>query len=51
MSYNIESRRLKRLIEFYAPFNKGEELKFMHYLKGEEEIYKCTFVNRCRFGN
>ena len=34
MSYGIEPKRLKRIVDYYAPYNHGEEMKFMHYLKG-----------------
>lgn len=34
MSYGIESKKLKRLVDFYSPFNCGEELKFLTLFKG-----------------
>jgi hypothetical protein len=35
MSFGIEAKKLKTLIELYYPFNHGEELKYMIHLKGE----------------
>lgn len=42
MSFGIEAKRLKTLIDFYHPENCGQELKYMVYLKGEEELFRSN---------
>lgn len=34
MSFGIEAKKLKTLIDFYHPENSGQELKYMVHLKG-----------------
>jgi hypothetical protein len=36
MSFGIEPKKLKSLIDLYYPHNHGEELRYMIHLKGEE---------------
>lgn len=46
MSFGIEAKKLKTLIDFYHPDNCGQELKYMVYLKGEEELFRSKpFLN------
>ena len=42
MSFGIEAKRLKTLIDFYHPENCGQELKYMVYRKGEEELFRSN---------
>ncbi len=34
MSFSIEPKTLKKLVDFYHPNNKGEEMKYILFLKG-----------------
>jgi len=39
MSFGIDTRKLKKLIDLYHPKNHAEELKYILHLRGEEELY------------
>lgn len=48
MSFGIEAKKLKTLIDFYHPDNCGQELKYMVFLKGEEELFRSKKILNLR---
>jgi hypothetical protein len=47
MSFGIEPKKLKSLVDLYYPNNHGEELRYMIHLKGEEELFRSkSFINQ-----
>jgi hypothetical protein len=42
MSFGIDSRKLKKLIDLYHPNNQAEEMKYLLLLKGEDDLYIST---------
>jgi hypothetical protein len=51
MSYGIESKKLKRLVDYYSPYNNGEEIKYLTLLNGEEGLLRCKVIPYERFIN
>lgn len=39
MSFGIDNRKLKKLIDLYRPHNHAEEMKYLVVLKGEEDLF------------
>ena len=39
MSFGIDNRKLKKLIDLYRPGNHAEEMKYLVVLKGEEDLF------------
>ena len=44
MSFGIDTRKLKKLIDLYSPNNHAEEMKYLLILKGEEDLFISTFI-------
>ena len=42
MSFGIDNRKLKRLIDLYRPNNQAEEMKYLVTLKGEDDLFIST---------
>ena len=39
MSFGIDTRKLKKLIDLYKPHNQAEEMKYLLILKGEQDLF------------
>ena len=42
MSFGIDTRKLKKLIDLYTPNNQAEEMKYLLLLKGEQDLFIST---------
>lgn len=42
MSFGIDTRKLKKLIDLYRPANHAEEMKYLLILKGEQDLFIST---------
>ena len=42
MSFGIDNRKLKRLLDLYRPNNQAEEMKYLVTLKGEDDLFIST---------
>ena len=41
MSYSIDGKKLKQLVDYYSLHNNGEEIYCLNALKGEEGVLRC----------
>lgn len=50
MSFGIDTRKLKKLVDLYRPGNQAEEMKYLLILKGEDDLFisKLCFIQICR---
>ena len=39
MSFGIDTRKLKKLVDLYRPGNQAEEMKYLLILKGEDDLF------------
>ncbi len=39
MSFGIDTRKLKKLVDLYRPGNRAEEMKYLLILKGEDDLF------------
>ena len=42
MSFGIDTRKLKKLVDLYRPNNHAEEMKYLMLLKGEQDLFIST---------
>lgn len=42
MSFGIDNRKLKKLIDLYHPNNHAQEMKYLLILKGEDDLFIST---------
>lgn len=39
MSFGIDNRKLKKLIDLYRPNNHAQEMKYLLIIKGQDELF------------